>query len=362
MTAPVLTAIGTMSGTSVDAIDLAVVASDGQRIDRLGPHGAFAYRPETRRAILDLVASRREVTAADCRELAAAITADHAEAIERFMAEHGLAGIDLVGFHGQTVLHRPERRFTLQLGDPQVLADRLGIRTVGDLRQADVAAGGQGAPIVPVYHAALAGGLEQPLAFLNVGGVANLTFIDGDSLVAFDVGPGNALLDDWVRRHGADDIDRDGRWSAAGTADAARIAKALALPFFARPWPKSLDRNDFPLAMVDGLGLEDGAATLAELTAAGVEAACRLLPAPPKRWLVTGGGRLNPTIMTALRRRLGVPVEPVEAVGLQGDALEAQAMGFLAIRSLRGLPLTLPTTTGAPRPLTGGALFLPKGR
>ena len=306
---PALTAIGTISGTSVDAIDLALVRSDGMSIGELGPRGGYGYAPATRSAILELIAARREPTAAERISLSAAITADHATVIERFMAEQAIdrSAVDLVAFHGQTVLHRPERRLTIQLGDPQALADRLGIDVVGDLRQADVAAGGQGAPIVPVFHQALAHGLEQPLAFLNVGGVANLTYIDGEQLIAFDTGPGNALLDDWVRRHGADEIDRDGRWSAAGRADGTRIAAALALPYFSAPWPKSLDRNDFPLSLVDGLDLPDGAATLAELTAATVERAGDLLPGKPLRWLVCGGGRHNPTIMAALARRLARP-------------------------------------------------------
>jgi anhydro-N-acetylmuramic acid kinase len=357
-----LTAIGTISGTSVDAIDLALVRSDGVSIEELGPCHGYGYAPSTRRAILELVATRREPTPGERLALAAAITADHALAIERFMAENQIDGgaVDLVAFHGQTVLHRPEQRLTIQLGDPQVLADRLGIEVVGDLRQADVAAGGQGAPIVPVFHQALAHGLEQPLAFLNVGGVANLTYIDGDRLIAFDTGPGNALLDDWVRRHGTDEIDRDGRWSGAGLADGARIAAALTLPYFAAPWPKSLDRNDFPLALVDGLDLENGAATLAELTAATVERACELLPTRPRRWLVCGGGRRNPTIMAALARRLAVPVEPVEVLGLDGDAIEAQAMAVLGIRSRHGLPLTFPGTTGVPAPLHGGVSYQPR--
>jgi anhydro-N-acetylmuramic acid kinase len=356
------TAIGTMSGTSMDGIDLALIESDGRTVARRGPVGSYPYAPQTRQAIIDLVASRREVNAADCVELAAAITTDHAVALERFLSEHAIRPntVDLIGFHGQTVLHRPERRFTLQLGDPQSLAGRLGITVVGNLRLADVAAGGQGAPIVPVYHAALAHDVEQPLCFLNIGGVANLTWIDGEQIAAFDVGPGNAMLDDWVRRHSTLDCDRDGRVSAAGRPDRQRVAEALRHPFFAKPWPKSLDRNDFPMTVAEGLDVENGAATLACFTVEAVVTAAHLLPRPARRWLVTGGGRHNPTIMRGLRDRLGVPAEPVEAVGLDGDALEAQAMAFLAIRSHLGLPLTLPATTGVPAPLTGGATYRPR--
>jgi anhydro-N-acetylmuramic acid kinase len=359
---PALAAIGTISGTSADAIDLALVRSDGVTIAGLGPHASRPYRPTTRAAILDLLTSRREVTAGDVPELVAAITDDHAAAVERFTAEHGLsrADVDLVAFHGQTVLHRPERRLTVQLGDPQALACRLGIPVVGDLRQADVAAGGQGAPIVPLYHQALARGWPQPVVLLNIGGVSNLTFLDGESVIAFDVGPGNAPIDDWVRRHTGAPCDEGGRIAARGRADPARIERALAHPYFAAPWPKSLDRMAYPPDLAAGLGLEDGAATLAGLAVAAVARAAALLPARPRRWLVCGGGRHNPTLMQGLAAALAAPVLPIEAEGLDGDAIEAQAMAYLGIRSRLGLPLTLPTTTGVPAPMPGGRTWWPR--
>lgn len=355
-------ALGTISGTSVDGIDLAVLETDGERVGGFGPVATLPYRAATRAAVLALVDAGGEAPAERYAALGRLVTADHATAIERFFGMHGLAPRDvgLVAFHGQTVLHRPERRLTVQLGDPQALADRLGVPVVGDLRQADIAAGGQGAPIVPIYHAALARHLVQPVCFLNVGGVANLTWIDGERMIAFDVGPGNAPLDDWLRRHTGAAFDRGGAVASAGCADEARITKALAHPFFAAPWPKSLDRNAFRGDLADGLSLADGAATLVGFAAAAVARAVPLLPVPPRRWLVCGGGRRNPALMAALALRLAAPVEPVETLGLDGDALEAQAMAFLGVRSLRGLPLTFPSTTGAPRPLPGGSVHRPQ--
>jgi anhydro-N-acetylmuramic acid kinase len=356
-------ALGTISGTSVDGIDLAVIETDGERLGGLGPAATLPYRPETRAAVLALIDAGGEAPAGRYAALGKLVTEDHATAIQQFLAAHGIAPRDLalVAFHGQTVLHRPERRLTVQLGDPQVLADGLGLPVVGDLRQADIAAGGQGAPIVPVYHAALARDLTPPVCFLNIGGVANLTWIDGDRLIAFDVGPGNAPLDDWLRRHTGAPFDRDGVVASAGRPDETRIATALTHPFFAAPWPKSLDRNAFPRDLADGLSLADGAATLVGFAAAAVARAAALLPAPPRLWLVCGGGRRNPALMAALSRRLAAPVEPVETLGHDGDAIEAQAMAFLGVRTLRGLAATFPTTTGAPRPLPGGAVFRPRG-
>ena len=227
---------------------------------------------------------------------------------------------------------------------------------VHDFRSADVAEGGQGAPLAPLYHLALAGELEQPLAVLNLGGVGNVTWIGPDaSPIAFDTGPANALIDDWIGAHGGGCFDEDGRTAAAGKVDGSRLRDWLTDPYFLRLPPKSLDRNDFAVT-AEGLSLADGAATLTAFTVETVALALNHMPSPPRRWLVTGGGRLNAHIMSELAKRLGVPVEPVEAVGWNGDALEAQAFAYLAVRSLRGLPLSLPTTTGVPRPIPGGRL------
>jgi anhydro-N-acetylmuramic acid kinase len=356
-----MTALGLMSGTSMDGIDVAVIRTDGERIGEAPPPlggawATYAYAPALSARLAAVVRHGNQSAAADLSALEAALTDAHAVVVEQFLAEHGApaGAIDVVGFHGHTVLHRPERRLTLQIGDGARLAARLGIDVVSDFRSADVAAGGQGAPLASLYHAALAHGLEQPLAVLNLGGVGNVTYIDGDTLLAFDTGPGNALINDWVAHHTGRPYDAEGQLAAAGRVDGGRLMRLLAAPFFDRPPPKSLDRNDFDLGAVDGLSDADGARTLAAFTAAAVARALDHLPSAPKRWLVTGGGRHNPVIMAELRARLGAPVDPVEAVGWIGDALEAQAFAFLAVRTLQGLPISLPGTTGAPQPLTGG--------
>jgi anhydro-N-acetylmuramic acid kinase len=266
-----------------------------------------------------------------------------------------------VGFHGQTILHRPAERRTWQIGDAAALARATGLPVAHDFRSADVAAGGEGAPLAPVYHAALARDLEKPAAVLNLGGVANVTWIRPDgALLACDTGPGNALLDDFLFRHTGRPLDRDGALAAAGRVDIAVLERLLAHPFFARPAPKSLDRQDFAASVaasgVEDLQPADAAATLVAFTAEAVRRT--VLPQPPRRWLVTGGGRHNPVLMQALRARLG-DVAPVEAAGWDGDALEAQCFGYLAVRTLLGMPLTFPGTTGVGRPMPGGVVTRP---
>jgi anhydro-N-acetylmuramic acid kinase len=269
---------------------------------------------------------------------------------------------DLIGFHGQTILHQPQCRRTWQIGDAGSLARRLGVPVAHDFRSADVAAGGQGAPLAPVYHGALAAGLPKPLAILNIGGVANVTWIGADGgLLAFDTGPGNGPLDDWVFRHTGQAFDRDGGLARSGHVDSDVLARLMSHAYFGLPGPKSLDRLDFGQALAEsglsGLSAADGAATLARFTVASIAAA--VFPEPPRRWLVCGGGRLNPAVMDGLRHVLTVPVEPVEAAGWNGDALEAQCFGFLAARVVSGLPLSYSTTTGVPTAMRGGRIAAP---
>jgi anhydro-N-acetylmuramic acid kinase len=269
---------------------------------------------------------------------------------------------DIIGFHGQTILHQPDQRRTWQIGDAHELGWRTGIMVASDFRSADVMAGGQGAPLAPLYHAALARNLEKPIAVLNIGGVANVTWIgEHDQLIAFDTGPGNGPLDDWITRHVGLAFDRDGAVARTGQVDQPTLDRLLAHPYFAKPPPKSLDRLDFAASLkasgIDALSAADGAATLVAFTAAAVGIAP--LPAPPRHWWVTGGGRRNPAIMAALRARLAAPVDPVETLRWDGDALEAQCFGFLAVRTRFGLPISFPGTTGAVRPLTGGRMTTP---
>jgi anhydro-N-acetylmuramic acid kinase len=353
-------AIGIISGTSMDGIDVALVETDGERALSPGPGRTYPYPAALRRDLLAIAADPERAAQARLASEDEAVSDAHAGAVEAFLADHGIAAatIDLVGLHGQTILHRPERRFTRQLGDGARVAARLGIDTIDRFRHADVAAGGQGAPFAPLYHRALAARLEQPLMVLNLGGVGNVTYIDDDTTIAFDTGPASALLDDWVMRHTGATYDADGAIAASGRIDAAILATLMAHPYFAMPAPKSLDRNDFHARAraVDGLGLADGAATLAAFTVESVAASLAHVPRAPARWIVCGGGRHNRFFMARLAARLGVRVEPAEAAGWDGDFIEAQCFGYLAARSLRGLPLSLPTTTGVPRPMTGGVL------
>jgi anhydro-N-acetylmuramic acid kinase len=358
--AGLLTAIGVISGTSMDGIDVAVVETDGDRVVRPGP-GAMVPYPETlREKLLGLIAEAERAQTEPLEDLEREVTDAHIAAIESLMRDHGLTRekVRLIGLHGQTVYHRPEARFTRQLGLGERVAQKLGIDTVYRFRHADVASGGEGAPFAPLYHRALASGLAQPVMVLNLGGVGNVTYLDGDTVIAFDTGPASALLDDFVLRRRGIPFDEDGRIATSGNADEALVREFMGNPYFDRPAPKSLDRNDFHRRAqgVEKLSDADGAATLAAFTIESVVAALRHVPGRPKRWLVTGGGRRNAHFMRRLAERLGVPVDPVEAVGWDGDFLEAQCFGYLAVRSRRGLPLSLPTTTGVPRPMPGGEL------
>lgn len=344
-----LRAIGLMSGTSMDGIDAACVVTDGHRILERGPSLTLPYTAPFRARLRSVLGGGGPLAAVE-REL----TLLHVEAARALLARTG--PVDVVGFHGHTILHRPQERRTWQIGEGALLARELGLPVVDSLRVADVTAGGQGAPLVPAYHAALAADLPKPLAVLNIGGVANVTVIGRDgSLLAFDTGPGNALVDDWMHNRSGLPMDADGRHAARGTVDDICLATLLAHPYFDAPPPKSLDRDDFSADALAHLARDDGAATLTAFTAAAVARALPHLPEPPRRWIVCGGGRRNPTLMAMLRDRLApATVEPVEAVGWDGDAVEAEAFAFLAVRSLRGLPITFPGTTGAPAAMTGG--------
>lgn len=354
-----LRAIGLMSGTSLDGVDAALVETDGETVGAFGPTLTLSYDERLRtdlRRILD-VATTLDSTDRRLKSAEARLTEYHVRAVTALRRE-----ADVIGFHGQTILHQPDRRRTWQIGDARELAWRTGIPVVHDFRSADVAAGGEGAPLAPAYHAALARDLAKPVAVLNIGGVANVTWIgSNDELVAFDTGPGNGPLDDWVAKHTGDAFDRDGALARSGRVDQSVLDRLLAHPYFSKPGPKSLDRLDFAASLaasgIEGLGAGDGAATLVAFTVAAIAGAP--LPAPPLRWLVTGGGRHNPAIMRGLRQRLGTAVDPVESLGWNGDALEAQCFGFLAVRTKRGLPNSFPGTTGVPAPVAGGRLTEP---
>ncbi len=382
-----LRTIGLMSGTSLDGVDAAWLETDGERVGRVGPRLTLPYDDAFRRALRRILDRAPSLPADDpaLADVVVRLTEHHARAIESLDET-----ADLVGFHGQTILHQPALRRTWQIGDAALLARLTGIPVACDFRLADVAAGGQGAPLAPVYHAALAADVPKPLAILNIGGVSNVTWLGRNGeIVAFDTGPGNGPLDDWIFRHTGAAFDRDGALAETGRPDETVLAKLLAHPYFTAPPPKSLDRLDFGRSLtasgLAALSIEDGAATLVAFVARSVAAA--RLPALPVQWLVTGGGRRNPAIMRGLRETLAPPhptlsprgervfsspspplggegrgegyVLPVETVGWDGDALEAQCFGFLAARVAASLPLTYPGTTGVAAPLGGGRIVQP---
>jgi anhydro-N-acetylmuramic acid kinase len=365
-----LTALGLMSGTSLDGVDVALIETDGRKIHALGPTGYRPYsekeRSLLRHALTEAVdLQRRDARPGILNEAERAVTLAHAEAVAAFTAQNRITPeeIDVVGFHGQTVLHRPERRMTVQIGDAAALAKLIHIPVMHDFRAADVEAGGQGAPLVPVYHRALAQSLERegPIVVVNIGGVSNITYIDAnDTLMACDTGPGNALLDDFMYRTMNQAFDSEGKFAALGKVDEAWIARALQLPFFALPPPKSLDRNDFAALKLPDMAPADGAATLTAFTVYAIAGIVRLLPKRPRSWIVCGGGARNLTMLRLLRQRVAPAlVEAADTLGWSSDAIEAQAFGFLAVRGMKGLPLSYPTTTGVPMPMTGGVIARP---
>ena len=364
-------AIGLMSGTSLDGVDVAAIETDGERILAFGPTGYRPYSDDERALLRQALSDAKVLTDRTSRpgvlaEAEAFITRAHAEAVEALLDAEGIARekITIVGFHGQTVLHRPGDRLTVQIGDGAALAKRLGLTVAYDFRAADVAAGGQGAPLVPIFHQALARSIDRPhpIAVLNIGGVANVTWVDGGDPVACDTGPGNALIDDFMRARTGAPLDRDGDQAARGKVDEAFVARVLTRSFFDLPCPKSLDRNDFALANVglSEMPVADGAATLSALTAASVARVVPHLPAAPKAWIVAGGGARNPTLMRMLAARLSpATVETADAVGWSSQSIEAQAFAYLAMRTLGGLPITFPQTTGIKQPMTGGVVVNP---
>ena len=349
----------------MDGIDVALIESDGLAQLKTGPAATFPYPPAVAERLRAVVADLSEAQAPQL-ELERLVTDAHVAAVDAFLERHSVARerVALVGLHGQTILHRPRAGLTRQLCDGARAAAALKIDVVSDFRSADVAAGGEGAPLAPIYHAAMAAGLERPLMILNWGGVGNVTYLGPNGeIVAFDTGPANALLDDFlvVRRGLA--YDENGALGESGSLDAEALATLMSDPYFDRPAPKSLDRNHFSAAAacVKRLSDADGAATLSAFTVESTVAALKHVPQAPARWLVGGGGRRNPNLMRRLSQRLQAKVEPVEAIGFDGDSIEAQCFAYLGLRSRRGLPISFPTTTGAPNPMTGG-VFWPVGK
>ncbi|GBQ94017.1 anhydro-N-acetylmuramic acid kinase [Asaia krungthepensis] len=349
--------IGMMSGTSLDGVDAALIETDGVEVLRRGASLSLPYPASLRRDVYALF-DRAATLRGDEPDLLAAeqeLTALHVEAVRQILTREGEA--DLIGFHGQTLYHAPDRGRTWQIGDASLLSRETGLPVIHDFRRDDVAHGGEGAPLAPWYHAACLAGEAGPVAILNIGGVANITFVGRDgAILAGDTGPGNALLDDWAFRHTGIACDRDGALARAGKLDERVLSVLLDHPFFSRLPPKSLDRQEFAgsLDRISLLSPEDGAATLVAFTVKAI--AQTQLPEPPRAWFVCGGGRHNPALMTALAHAVPGAVKPVEALGWDGDMVEAECFAFLAVRSLRGLPLSAPGITGATGLFTGGRL------
>jgi anhydro-N-acetylmuramic acid kinase len=365
--------LGFMTGTSLDACDMAILETDGENIQAFGPAGERKLTDATR----DLMLMATEAALAWERgtpepgifaEASRAMAREHLEAGNEFLEANHLvwSQVDLVGMHGQTVLHeRPQdgrKGRTVQLGDGQWLAAATGVPVAFDFRSADVAAGGEGAPVAPVYHLARAraSGLAAPLAVLNVGGVANVTFWSGeDQITAFDTGPGNGMIDLLVQARTSGRFDEGGKYAGVGRVDDIALNVLLGHPYFEAPPPKSLDRFDFSLEPLDRLELEDACATLVAFAAEALKLGFARMGGEPTEVIVCGGGRHNPVLMKAFAARLPVPVRPAEDHGWRGDSIEAEAIAYLAARTAKRLPITFPTTTGAPEAMTGGRIVHP---
>lgn len=355
-----------MSGTSLDGVDAALLETDGEDVVHAGPALGLAYEPQMRALLRQALDDAQTVAAGApvpyaIRDAERRLTEAHAGAVKALLEKAGVAPrqVSLIGFHGQTILHKQDRRWTWQLGDGALLARLTGIDVVNDFRSADVKAGGHGAPLVPLYHAALirkAALYDLPVVLVNIGGVANVTYIGKDEILAFDTGPGNAPIDDWMQRHSGRPVDDNGDVARTGKVDDAALSAMLANKFFAVRPPKSLDRMDFGTRAVEGLSPQDGAATLTAFTAACLARAREHFTDMPNTWIVCGGGRHNKTLMDALRARVNAPVLAAEDAGWNGDFIEAEAFAYLAVRSVKGLPLSLPSTTGVREPMTGGKL------
>ncbi|HNQ92246.1 MAG TPA: anhydro-N-acetylmuramic acid kinase [Alphaproteobacteria bacterium] len=354
------TSIGLMSGTSLDGVDVACVETDGQGVVVPREFLYVPYPADLREKLRACFGARQRTSAIDDAERE--LTLFHVKAVREFMTREGLTNhdVDVVGFHGQTITHDPDHKFTWQLGDGKLLAAELGIDVVNNFRTKDVSLGGHGAPLIPVYHYARArvSNLECPVAILNIGGVSNVTWIGGaeEDVIAFDCGPGNALIDDLVLKATGERFDKDAGWARQGRADAEVLSRWLAHPFFDAQPPKSLDRDAWDVKTISNVSLQDSAATLTEFTVRAIVKGASHFPQPATAWYVTGGGRLNPVIMDGLRNALKVPVEPVDQLGWNGDALEAEGFAYMAVRHLQNLPISFPKTTGVPSPCVGGEL------
>lgn len=348
--------IGLMSGTSCDGVDAALLLTDGETHLKSCGGITQAYPLGFQKSLRQIMGQRqmtKEIAAVEKR-----LTDYHIQIVQDLLNKYSLSSsqIRLIGFHGQTIAHHPQEGFTWQIGDAAQLAFQTKIDVVHNFRQHDVRRGGQGAPLVPIYHAALTASLPKPLVVVNIGGVANVTWVGHqvDDLLAFDTGPGNGLLNDWCLKQTGIPLDQDGRLAHGGTSSTDHLQEMLKHPYFLKKPPKSLDRLSFSIEALEGLSTSDGAATLTDFTAQTIMRSATFFSEQPKSWLIAGGGRHNPSLMKALQRYVIGEIRTVDKLGWSGDLLEAEAFAYLAIRSLRGLPLSYPGTTGVPYPVSGG--------
>jgi anhydro-N-acetylmuramic acid kinase len=349
--------VGLMSGTSGDGVDAALLDTDGE--NKIGFLGGITlpYEDDLRYRLIE--ASQHDTPLSEVLRIEKEITLHHVRAVQQLLGQHPKLAkkVEIVGFHGHTVRHVASEGLTMQIGNPWILSRDLGLPVVADFRRCDMADGGQGAPLVGMFHRALFSKEPRPTLVLNLGGVANVTWLgENDEIIAGDTGPGCGLIDEWAQTMADLPHDRDGHLALAGQVDMATVEAALESPFFDLPLPKSADRFDFDHVDVSPLGVEDGAATLCAVTAEAVYRAVRRLPAMPKRTWVTGGGVHHPVLMRMLGDRLG-EIQSVSKFDLNPDTLEAECFAWLAVRHQRGLPLTLPETTGCTQPRSGGVTY-----
>lgn len=352
----VYTAIGLMSGTSMDGIDVALIKTDGERVIEFGPACEYPFPHETVTHI-KAVLGRNDPMAEDIRAVEREVTLLHALAVQKLLGENNLRAseIDLIGFHGQTIFHDPANRQTIQLGDGDLLAEQLGIDVVYDFRTEDVQKGGQGAPLVPVYHRALCHDLQKPAALLNIGGIANITYIGSDDvLIGFDTGPGNGMMNDIVQNRMGLDFDNKGHIARSGRVHDTIVDAYMGHPYFDQKPPKSLDKKSFSLDPVAALSTEDALATLLEFVCVSIERGLALLPEYPETLIVCGGGRKNKALVERLKRASNRSVLDADAVGMRGDFIEAEAFAFMAVRHIKNRPNSFPGTTGVSEPTVGG--------
>ena len=359
----IVKALGVMSGTSMDAIDVALIDTDGETHIQCRAFGVGTYQPPLRETLHLRLSNPELASASPPLDLINEVTDAHCLAVEKMIAANNLSlsDIDLIGFHGQTIFHAPERRLTIQIFDGARAARRLKRPVASDFRTNDVLAGGQGAPLAPLFHRAKLGNLREPIAVLNIGGVSNISYFDHEMTLAFDTGPGSALIDDFIRHRRGMNFDQDGLLARGGHINHRIVNGIMKTSFFDQQPPKSLDRNHFHkvMAEIESLSDTDGAATLLDITVKSIAKSREHLPHSPARWFVCGGGRHNLFLLERLRHELSAPVNPVEILGWNGDMVEAECFAWLAVRVLKNLPLSLPTTTGVPHPMTGGRIDYP---